>query len=96
MRMPSRTAKRSSGSVGSRVQSHREALTQTGKISTLWSRASRTICARRGKPHDLDAESRFDGLDLVAKEPRQAFHVAHRRRGADADRFNPNVDTMKQ
>ena len=45
MRRPSRTAKRSSSSVGSSVQSQREALTQTGRTSTPWSRASRTIWA---------------------------------------------------
>jgi hypothetical protein len=32
-------------SIGSSLQSHREALMQTGLISTPWSRASRTICA---------------------------------------------------
>ena len=45
MRKPSRTAKRSRRPIGSSVQSQREALTQTGRTSTPWSRASRTIWA---------------------------------------------------
>ena len=44
IRRPRRTAKRSSRPVGSRVQSHRERLTQTGLTSTPCSTASRTIC----------------------------------------------------
>jgi len=45
IRIPNPTAKRSSSPVGSSVQSHRDVLTQTGRISTPWSRASRTSWA---------------------------------------------------
>ncbi len=43
--MPRRTAKRSLFSMGSRVQSHLDELTQTGLTSTPWLRASWTIWA---------------------------------------------------
>src|ERR1700731_3080218 len=51
---------------------------------------------RGGKAHDLDAEARIDRFDLVAEEPSQTLHVAHRRGRADADGLDAVVDAMKQ
>src|ERR1700724_919828 len=51
---------------------------------------------RGGKAHDLDAEARIDGFKLVADEPGQARHVAHRPRRADADGLDTVVDAMKE
>jgi hypothetical protein len=43
-------------------------------------RGSATI---RCEGHDLDAEARINGLDLVAEEPSHALHVAQRQGCAD-------------
>src|SRR3546814_10831795 len=51
---------------------------------------------RRGERENLDAESGFDGLDLVAEKPRQAFDVAHGQGRADADSLRDVVDAVTE
>ena len=51
---------------------------------------------RGGKGHDLDAEAGIDGFDLVAEQPRQTLHVAHRQRRSDPDRLDAVVDPVKE
>ncbi len=51
---------------------------------------------RGGKAHDLDAEARIDRFDLVAQEPCQTLHVAHRQGRADANGLDAVVDAMKE
>ena len=38
----------------------------------------------RCERHDLDAEARIDGLDLIAEQPSHALDVAQRQAGPDA------------
>ena len=58
MRRPSRTAKRPSSSVGSSVQSQREALTQTGRTSTPCACGVADDLRRRVEAHRLGVEER--------------------------------------
>src|SRR3546814_19120154 len=51
---------------------------------------------RRGESENLDAESGFDGLDLVAEKPRQAFDVAHGQGRADADSLRDVDDAVTE
>ena len=51
---------------------------------------------RGGKAHDLDAEARIDRFDLVAEQPGQALHVAHRQRRADPDRLDAVIDAVQE
>src|SRR3546814_9596798 len=51
---------------------------------------------RRGERENLYAESGFDGLDLVAEKPRQAFDVAHGQGRADADSLRDVVDAVTE
>ena len=44
--------------------------------------------------HDLDAESWFDGVDLVGEQSRQPLRVANREGGAYPDRLHVAVDAV--
>ena len=51
---------------------------------------------RGGQGHDLDAETRSDGFDPVAEQPRQTLHIAHGLRRSDPDRLDTVVHPVKQ